>query len=181
MKIKYLKLITNYRAIVLNNEGRTLLFLFLLAIFSAPSFGQNVIHEPSLKTSTALMGKSEFDSERLNSLLYDLHDAAYFKDGKMSYYGISSPVVLFIDVDQLQDISSQINKLARVELVKIYLKGRSPRAVNMEVLDDLPNVKYVFFVCDRCGESEMTNLFSSRANGEDEKDILIIYNSETKN
>ncbi|MGB3344629.1 MAG: hypothetical protein WBA61_12030 [Aequorivita sp.] len=179
MKIKYLRLIAKYWTLVLNKEGRILLFLFLLVLFSAPSFGQTVIHESALKTSTSFNKKGGFNSDRLNSLLYGLHDAAYFKDGKMSYYGISSPVVLFVDVDQLQNISGQINKLMRVELVKIYMKGRSPRTINKEVLDELPNLKYVFFVCDRCGESEMTNFFPVR--DDVVKDILIIYNSETTN
>ncbi len=179
MKIKYLRLIANYWTLALNKKGQMLLILFLLVLSNAPFYGQTVIHEPALKTSSAVMNRGSFNLDRLNSLLYDLQDAAYFRDGKMSYYGISSPTVLFVDVDQLQNISGQINKLMRVELVKIYMKGRSPGTINEEVLEELPNLKYVFFVCDRCGEWEMTNLFSSRDDAV--KDLLIIYNSETAN
>lgn len=179
MKINYESLMSNCWALVLKKEGQVASLLFLLVLFSVPSFGQSVVKESALKTSSASIKNSGFNADKLNSLLYDLQDAAYFKDGKINYYGVSSPSVLFVDVDQLQNISSQLNKLMRVELVKIYLKGRSPRAINKEVLNELPNLKYIFFVCDNCSESEMTNFLPTREDVE--KEILIIYNSETPN
>src|SRR5690554_2470961 len=181
MKIKYLNLTvqTSTEVSSLNKQGRNLLFAFLMVLFSVSSYGQKVINESVLKSTTALVGNSGNDSNRLNSLLYDIHDSAYFQNGKINYYGNSSPVVLFVDVDQFQNISTSINKLARVELVKIYMKGRSPRTINQEILDNLPSLKYIFFVCSNCSESEMTNFFPAR--DEVEKDVLIIYNSETPN
>lgn len=179
MKIKYFRQMTIYCNALLNKEGRILLFALLLVLASSSSYGQKVIHESALKSSKMVGSKGGGDSDRLNSLLYDLHDAAYFQKGKINYYGTFSPVVLFVDVEQFPNITTDKNKLARVELVKIYMKGRSPRTVNQEVLDQLPSLKYVFFVCDTCSESEMTNFFPTR--DDVQKDILIIYNSETDN
>lgn len=181
MEINYFKqtVQASTAATILNRQIRILFFAFCMLLFTISSYGQKVIHESVLKNSTSLVGKSNTDSNRLRSLLYDLQDAAYFKDGKISYYGETSPVVLFVDADQLQNISGQINKLMRVELIKVYMNGRSPRTIDQEILDELPNLKYVFFVCDRCGESEMTNLFPVR--DDVVKDVLIIYNSETAN
>jgi len=124
------------------------------------------------------MDNERFDYGRASSLIYKRNSAAYFQGGQNKYYGETKPVVLHVDMNQLHNISSQLDKLSKVEMVKIYLNGGSLRAVNKNVLYELPHLKYVFLVCQRCVESEMTN-FLPPYDGE-VRDILIIYNSETK-
>src|SRR5690606_26861754 len=108
---------------------------------------------------------------------HNRNSAAYFQKGQTKYYGEAAPVVLFVDMAQLHAISGQLDKLSKVEMVKIYLNGGSLRAVNKNVLYELPHLKYVFLVCERCVESEITSFLPQQDGAA--RDILVIYNSET--
>lgn len=166
-------------AIKIQSQSRLILIALLLALFSVSSYGQQVVSVKDLKNSTSVLKNKDIDVNRLNSLINDLQPAAYFQNGKNNYYGLGGAVVLFVDFAQLSNISSQINKLARVEMVKIYLNGNNPQMVNPELLNELPNLKYIYFVCDSCGGSGMTNALSSRQLFSE--DILVIHNAETNN
>lgn len=160
-------------------QGHTILFVLLLTLFSVSSYGQKILSVKDLSNSTTVLKTSGIDVDRLNSLMQDIQPAAYFKNGKSNYYGLVSPVVLFVDYAQLSNISTQINKLARIEMVKIYLRGNNPEMVSQELLNQLPSLKYIFFVCDACGESNMTNILFSRRDLSE--NILVIHNSEINN
>lgn len=162
-----------------NSKVHLIVFVLLLSLFSVSSYGQKIISAEDLESSSAILNKSGFDASRLNSLLNDVQPAAYFQNGKMNYYGTTSPEVLYVDFGQFSNISTEINKLSSVELVKVYLKDNNPLVVNQEILNELPNLKYIFFVCDRCGESNMTNMLASRKDLSDK--ILVIHNSEIEN
>lgn len=169
-----IKIITN----LFTSDKRFLIGLFLILSFSF-SYGQQVVSLKDLKNSSSVLRNKDIDVNRLNSLIYDLQPAAYFQSGKTNYYGPGGSVVLFVDFAQLSNIPSQINKLARVEMVKIYLKGNNPQMVNPELLNELPNLKYIFFICESCGDSNMTNALSSRKSFSE--DILVIHNAEINN
>lgn len=178
MKIKSLNLKKGHRFSSPNKMGQVIITVILLAFFSGYTYSQNVIHVSELDGSGVTMNNRGYDFERASSLIYKRNSAAYFKDGQMKYYGQTSPVVLFVDENQLSAISGQIDKLSKVEMVKIYLNRGSVRAINKSVLYDLPRLKYVFLVCERCVISEMTNFLPPQDGAV--RDILIIYDSEIK-
>ncbi len=177
MKIKNLKLKEGNRFISPSNVVSMLMIMVLFILFSDYAYGQNVIHVSALNGSS-MKNNGEFDFERAKSLIYKRNSAAYFQDGQTKYYGETQPVMLFVDMNQLQAISGQLDKLSRVEMVKINLNGGNVRSINKNVLYELPLLKYVYLVCDRCVESEMTN-FLPPQDGEI-RNILVIYNSEIK-
>lgn len=178
MNVKDIKMF-NKHCFTIDKEGRFILFVFLLALFSVSSYGQKIISAKDIESSTTVLKNGGFDVDRLNSLLNDIQPAAYFQNGETNYYGSGDSEVLYVDFAQLSNIPSQINKLARVEMVKIYLKGNNPQMVNPEFLNELPNLKYIFFVCESCGGSNMTNALSSRQSFSE--DILVIHNAEINN
>lgn len=177
MNIKNLKLKEGNRFISPNTLVSMVMIMVLFILFSDYAYGQNVIHVSALNGSS-MKNNGEFDFERAKSLIYKRNSAAYFQDGQTKYYGETQPVMLFVDVNQLQAISGQLDKLLRVEMVKINLNGGNVRSINKNVLYELPLLKYVYLVCDRCVEAEMTN-FLPPQDGEI-RNILVIYNSEIK-
>lgn len=151
----------------------------LLALTNVSSYGQQVLSVQDLNNSGSGFSRSSFDKDRLDSLMNDSQSAAYFQGGKISYYGAPNPIVLYVDAAQISSITSELKNLSRIEMVKIYSKSSNPQVLDKEIVEKLPNLKYIFYVCDNCGTSNMTNTISA-FNGFPEE-AVIIHNSEKRN
>ncbi len=158
---------------------RFFLAVIVIMLFSITTYGQNIVHESEIKNSSNPLSENGSGNENLKSLLYDHNSAAYFQNGTTNFYG-ESPSVLFVDFEQFSSIPNQLNKLRDVELVKIFMKTNSPSRIDIQILDRLPNLKYVFLVCDTCNSQNIKNMLSS-VQETSTSDLMFIYNSDIKN
>lgn len=150
----------------------------LLTLISVSSYGQQVLSVQDLNNLGSGFNRSSLDKDRLASLMNDSQSAAYFQGGKISYYGAPNPIVLYVDSAQLSSMTSELKNLSRIEMVKIYSKSGNPQVLDKEVVEKLPNLKYIFYVCDNCGTSNMTNTISAFKGLPEE--AVVIHNSEKK-
>ncbi len=179
MEYNYLKPSRNILSSKQIDARKMFLLTIAFMLFSISFFGQTIVHESEIKNSSNPFTENGSDSQNLKSLLYETNSAAYFQDGQNNFYG-QSPLVLYIDFEQFASIASQMSRLQNVELVKIYFKANRPSKIDTQILNRLPNLKYVFLVCDTCNVQDIKNMITS-VNEAPTKEIMFIYNSDKKN
>ncbi len=116
------------------------------------------------------------DSNKIKSLIIDLHPSVYLERGKVNFYD-EKPTTAFFDVEALNTPLKNESRFNSVEFVSIRINQASAFSrINLANLELFPNLKYVYFVCSvNCTENQIRGVLSGL-----KKNYTIIYRIENQ-
>lgn len=131
-------------------------FLFVLQILNAQVVKfDDYIQELKMQKSAHKLEQAE----HLHSFAFDLHPTFYVNNNQIITTDSELPTCGEIDYDDFQLLSSPNSKFENVEFLTIRLKTPKTQKVNLNLLSNLQNLKYIYFICEySCDSSSIEQL-----------------------
>lgn len=144
----------------------SLKLVFIYLNFIALLFGiqilnaQVVMFDDYIKELKNQKSAAKFDEvKHLNSLAFDYHPSFYIKDNEIVTIDSKTPICGEIDFGDFQILSTPNSKFENVEFLTIRLKTPKTQKVNLNLLSNLQNLKYIYFICEfSCNSSSIEQL-----------------------
>lgn len=109
--------------------------------------------------------------KHLNSLAFDYHPSFYIKNNQVVTIDSKTPICGEIDFDDFQTLSTPNSKFESVEFLTVYLRTPKTQRVNLDLLSNMKNLKYIHFICDySCNSSSIEKLL-----GRNNTEIKLLY------